>query len=327
MPRKKKKNKTTWFGFGSPPSRKKTRRPRKPTRAQTVASLKKMAAVAAAVCVLAGVAVGFGYMERYVHAVSPVTRPTGHLELISPPPWINKALQDRIVETVGGWEFTLCGGTAVDIAARLQNLPWLYNVRIRTTETTIHVYADYRKPSALIVNGNKKYYLSLVRPGDLMYTPDWPKVVLLDYIKLDLPIVEIKGFSTKGIPLIGGAWDAPEITSSVELLDLLARMDARPQYREKPLLEGLATIDVFNFEGRKKKTDAHVVLYARDGTEIRWGAACGKSHLYLEAAEDEKLATLYTFYTDHNYTIQCVENKICQYVELRLPQREIPRPR
>lgn len=325
MPRKK-KNKTTWFGFGSPPNRKKTKRPRKPTRAETIASLKKTAAVVAAVCAMAGVAVGFGYMERYVHAVSPVTQPAGALELISPPQWLNRALQDKIAMAAGGYTFPLGDDTAADIAAGLQNLPWLYNVRTRTTEKTIHIHADYRKPSAMIRSGNKSYYLALVRPDDLIYSADWPKVVLLDYIELgELPIVEIKGFSPKDMPPVGGAWDAPEVTTAVELITVLARMDEISS-REKPLLQELAAIDVFNFDGRKNKNDAHVILYAKDGTEIRWGAAYGKSRLYLEATEQEKLATLYTFYKEHNNTIQCIQNQICQYVELRYSQKIFPRP-
>lgn len=324
--KRKQKNKTSWFGFGSPPSRKKTKRPRKASRAETIASLKKLAAVAAAVCVFTGLGFGFGYMERYVQAVSPVAEPSGALELISPPRWINADVQGRIAAAAGGYCFDLGDDTAGEIASRLKNFPWLYNVRFRTTNKTIHVNADYRKPSAMIKNGGKKHYLALVRPGDPLYAVEWPKVVLLDFVEIDaLPILEIKGFSTKGMPSLGGAWDAPEVTTAVELISVLARMD-EISCREKPLLDELATIDVFNFDGRQNKKDAHVVLYAKDGTEIRWGAAYGKSRLYMEATEQEKLATLYTFYKEHNHTIQCLKNNICQLIELRYSQKIFPRP-
>ncbi|MBE0537011.1 MAG: hypothetical protein IH624_15210 [Phycisphaerae bacterium] len=322
----KKKQKTTWFGFGSPPTRKKSKRARKPTRADTIASLKKAAAVAAVVCGMGGVAVGFRYMDRYVHAVAPVTQQAGALELISPPRWINTELQAKIAAVAGGYHFPLGDDTAGAIAARLQHLPWLYNIRIRTTESTVHVHADYRKPSALVKSGGKTYLLAMVRPDDSIYAAEWPRVVLLDYLELGtLPILEIKGFSAKGMPPVGGSWDAPEVTTAVELINVLARMD-EISCREKPLLEELAAIDVFNFDGRKNKSDSHVILYAKDGTEIRWGAAYGKSRLYFEATEQEKLATLYTFYKEHNNTIQCIKSQICQYVELRNPQKFFPRP-
>lgn len=326
MPGKKKSQpKKTWFGFGSPPSRTKTKRARKTTRAETIASLKKTAAVVATICGLGGAAVGFAYMERYVHAASPVTRPNGALELIAPPRWINTALQARIAQAAGGYYFTLNDETAAAVAAGLQKLAWLYNIRVRTTDSTIHVHSDYRKPLAMIRNGSRKYYVALVQPDDAIYVPDSPKVVLLDYIEMDtLPILEMKGVSTRGMPPVGGAWDAPAVTSAVELISALERMD-EVSCREKPLLNELESIDLSNFDG-KDKDAPHVILYARDGTPIHWGAVHGKSRLYLEATEQEKLGKLYAFYKENNYTIQCLRNRICRYIELRYSRKIFPRP-
>jgi hypothetical protein len=325
MPRKKKTKKTAWFGFGSPPSRTKSKRTRRPTRAETIASIKKTAAVVAGLCFLAGAAVGFGYMEKYVHAASPVKQPMGALELISPPRWINATLQTQIANAAGGYDFELSNETAGQVARQLETVPWLYNVRVRTTDKTIHVHADYRKPVASVKHREKKYYLAMVRPDDPLYKAESPPVVLLDCIDLEtLPIIEIKGFQDRGMPRVGGSWDSPEITTAVELINGLARMDDI-LCREKPLLDELASIDVSNFDGRKYKSDPHIILYAKDNTEIRWGAAYGKSRLYVEATEQEKLATLYTEYKKHN-TIKFVENRIYSLVELRYAQRILPRP-
>ncbi len=324
-PRKKKK-KTPWFGFGSPPKRRKKKHLTKAARARAAASVKKVAAVVVAGIALGCAAIAFGYMERHVHALSPVTEQTGQLELVDPPEWINPELQARIAAAAGGYYFPLDEDIAEIIAARLQGLPWIYNTRIRTTSKTIHIYAGYRKPTAVIKSGSKKYYLALIAPDDLSWEQDKPKVMLLDYIELDtLPVVEIKGLSLRKFPVAGDIWQGQDITSTVELLTVLGRMD-EISCADAPLLGELANIDISNFGGRKSKNNSHIVLNAKDGTEIYWGAAYGDSTLYLEATEQEKLGTLYTFYKEHGNTIQCVKHAICKSVDLRLAQIRIPRP-
>ncbi len=323
----RKTKKKSWFGFGSPPKRRKKKCPTKATRARTAAAIKKVAAILATVIALGGAAMVFGYMERYVHAVSPVTEQMGQLELVGPPQWVNSELQARIAAAAGGYYFPLDEDIANIIAARLQGLPWIYNTKIRTTSKTIHIYASYRKPTAMIKSGTKKYYLALVAADDLCYEKNKQKVVMLDYIKLDtLPVVEIKGYSLRRLPVAGDIWQSADITTTVELLTVLGRMD-EISCADVPLLRELASIDISNFDGRKNKNNSHIVLNAKDGTEIYWGAAYGDSTLYLEATEQEKLATLYTFYKEHGNTIQCIKTPpFCKLIDLRYAQMRIPRP-
>ena len=324
--RKTKTKKKTWFGFGSPPKRRKKKRPTKATRARTAAAMKKVAAILTAVITLGGAAIAFGYMERYVHAVSPVTKQMGQMELVAPPKWVNSELQAVIAAEAGGYSFSLDEDCAETIAARLQGLPWIYNTKIRTTSKTIHIHASYRKPMAMIKSDTEKYYLALIAADDLCYEKDKQKVVLLDYIKLDtLPVVEIKGYSLRRLPVAGDIWQSADITTTVELLTVLGRMD-EISCADVPLLRDLASIDISNFDGRKNKNNSHIVLKAKDGTEIYWGAAYGDSALYLEMTEQEKLARLYTFYKEHGNTIQCVKNAICKSIDLRYAQMRIPRP-
>jgi len=91
---------------------------------------------------------------------------------------------------------------------------------------------------------------------------------------------------------------------------------------EAPLLNEIASIDVSNFGGRKSSRRPHIVLYAKDGTQVFWGAAYGESARYLEASEREKIAMLYQFYKDHS----TIQGKV-KYIELRHPQEGIPRPK
>lgn len=324
--KKKKKKKQSWFGFGSPPKRRKKKPLTKAARARAAASAKRVAAVIAAGIALGCAAIAFGYMERHVHTLSPVTEQMGQLELVAPPEWINPELQARIAAAAGGYYFSLDENIAETIAARLQGLSWIYNTRIRTTSKTVHIYADYRKPTAVIKSGSKRYYLALIAPDDLSWEKGKPKVMLLDYIELDtLCVVEIKGYSLRKLPVAGDIWQGEDITSTVELLTVLGRMD-EISCADAPLLAELASIDISNFGGRKNRNNSHIVLYAKDGTPIYWGAAYGDSTLYLEATEQEKLATLYSFYKDYGNTIQCVKNAICKLIDLRYAQTRIPRP-
>lgn len=324
--RKKKKKKQSWFGFGSPPKRRKKKHLTKAARARSAASVRKVAAVVAAGIAMGCAAIAFGYMERHVHTLSPVTEQLGQLELIAPPEWVNPELQATIADEAGGYYFPLDEDIAEIIAAKLQGLSWIYNTRIRVTSKTVHIYADYRKPTAMIKNGSKKYYLALIAPDDLSYEQDNPKVMLLDYIKLDtLPVVEIKGLSLRRFPVAGDILQSADITSAVELLTVLGRMD-EISCADAPLLDQLASVDISNFAGRKNRNNSHIVLNAKDGTPIYWGAAYGDSTLYLEAIEQEKLGRLYSFYKEYGNTIQCVKNAICKSIDLRYAQTRIPRP-
>ena len=74
-------------------------------------------------------------------------------------------------------------------------------------------------------------------------------------------------------------------------------MDAQIQ-PEKPLLAEIQTIDVSNFNGRRNASQPHIVLYAKDGTEIKWGARIGQWHKNLEAKDEEKLAMLYNTFKE-----------------------------
>jgi hypothetical protein len=135
-----------------------------------------------------------------------------------------------------------------------------------------------------------------------------------------LTIVEIKGFSARTIPPVGDTMAGDDIAAAIKLLAVLEIMDeiSTPL---APLLGEIASIDVSNFGGRKSSRKPHVVLYAKDGTQVFWGAAYGESARYLEATEKEKVAMLYEFYTQHG-TIQ----GIVKYIELRNPQKAVPRP-
>ncbi len=89
----------------------------------------------------------------------------------------------------------------------------------------------------------------------------------------------------------------------------------------KPLLNEIAYIDMTNFNGRKNHKAPHIILYTTDNTEIIWGAEIGTWQRHLEATDEEKLAKLYGFYKEHNFTLADVK-----YINLRDPQDRIRQP-
>ena len=90
---------------------------------------------------------------------------------------------------------------------------------------------------------------------------------------------------------------------------------------DKPLLSEIDRIDVSNFNGRQDGRKPHIVLYAKDNTEIMWGAAVGKWQQHLESTDEQKLAKLYGYYKDFGTL-----SGRAKYINLRDPKDKIPLP-
>ncbi len=300
--RKKKKKSSDWFSFG-----KKSARKAKPSSVTFDASYRAFLIILAAGVCLAGVVFGFIKLDQYIQAVTPVSEKYGFIELVDKPGWFNSDLVRKVELAVGGEEFALDKTSARMVAENLKDLPWLYEVKTQTTNKSVQIRAQYRKPLALVKSSRKMYYIS----GDL---------VVLDHVPISkLAIVEIKGASSP--PPVGTVWDADGIVSAVELLKVLAKMD-EISTPGSPLLKEIASIETSNIGGRKSARKPHIVMYANDGTQVLWGAAVGESSRYLEASDKEKLAMLYGFFKEHG----SIQGRV-KYIELRNPQKELPLPK
>jgi hypothetical protein len=88
---------------------------------------------------------------------------------------------------------------------------------------------------------------------------------------------------------------------------------------DKPLLAEIKSIDMSNFNGRRSKSQPHIVFYAKDGTEIRWGAQKGAWQRYLEAKDEEKLTLLYNTYQEFG-TVQLKAAQKGSFIDLTKPQ-------
>ncbi len=289
--------------------RKKTKSPAGPS--PWAVRLRVALAILAWACLAAAVSVGFLYLHQYIRTAGPAADKVGPIELVGVPDWLEPAWIETITKTAGAASFPLNDQSARHIAEQLKTLSWMDQVRVQTTPSRLRIEALYRKPVArLNLPAGRSAYID-------------EQGTILDPLPLEsMPLVEIRGLPAETVPPPGQICRAKEVDEAVKLLQILQRMDQKC-CPEKPLLNEIAYIDISNLLRQKSTAKPHIILVARDGTPIHWGAAYGRAALCFEADETEKLTALYNFYTRSGYTLQ---GKV-RYIELRTPAEDRPRPR
>ena len=300
--RKTKKKSGPWQGFSFGKAKKTKARGRGKKAAKTSSgSLRAILVTFAVTLVLAGIAAGFMWLESYVGTAELAGGKSGPLELINPPSWISEELYSAILSAAGGETFALDKHKAHEVAQNLSTLPWVYSIRVRTSNNAVRVTAKYRKPVAMVRQGKEKYCID-------------EKMVVLGYLATSkLAVIEVKGFSRKEKLKSGDSWKSDDISAAVKLLRVLGNMDEIAS-ADKPLLNEIASVDVSNLGGRRSSRQSHIILNAKDGTEIFWGAEPSRSERYMEPTDAEKITALYDFYKTNG----TVQGKV-KYIELRQP--------
>jgi len=268
--------------------------------------------VLAVVCVFVAIGVGFVFLVKYAKRAVPVSAKIGPVELINPPAWINQPLLEKIYAAAiaGGEDLNLDEDTARSVQNNVEReVMWLHNVKVQTTYKNILIKADYRKPLALVKSGLHKFYVD-------------DELVVLDFLPMpNLPIVEVKGLPLViKTPPLGKVWQREDLAAAVTILDRLDQMD-KLITPDKPLLYEIDSIDASNFNGRENARFPHIVLYAKDSTEIIWGAEVGKWQQHLESTDEQKLAKLYGYYKEYGTLLNGAK-----YINLCDPQDKIPLP-
>lgn len=268
----------------------------------------KVLAVAGVLC---GIVITLAILERYV-ASAPNSPDTVDLELAGVPLWVSDELKEKVhaVAQSIGIHLRPDEDTALLVQRNLaEQVAWLDDVRVKTTHDCLRVEARWRRPVALVKSGPVKFYVD-------------SRQVVLDFVPMaDLPIVEIKGLApTAEAPPLGGVWDRDDLSAAIAILDRLGQMD-RTLAPDKPLLYEIDRIDVSNYNGRKNDRRPHILLYAKDGTEITWGAELGKWQRYLESSDEQKLAKLYGHYKEYGTL-----SGHAKYINLCNPRDKIPLP-
>jgi len=309
-----KKSKTKRISFKGGASKRKKKR-----KTTYHPSLTRMFKILAMGCVSAAMGIGFvlvvwfGFtsLDKYVKKNVPIWEKTATLKLIDVPEWVNDQLKQKIYAEAAAY-----GDLKPDeeSARQVQNnltreAAWLDKVKVQTTHDSIQIEARWRRPLALVKAGPRKWYVD----SDL---------VVLDFVPMpNLPIVRVEGLPLIERPPQGRVWHRDDLAAAVAVLESLTRRDKDIEASQKPLLSEIASINVSNFNGRENARFPHIVLYAKDNTEIIWGAEVDAWQQHLESTDEEKLAKLYGYYKKHGSLLGGVK-----YINLRDPQDNIPLP-
>lgn len=252
-------------------------------------ALRTTVVIFAFIAIFVAAGVGFMFLDRYVKANLNLSEKTAAIQLVDFPDWADTELKQKIISTAGKspGDFKLTEDAAVRIGENLVTLAWLYDIKVQVSSEAISVNAKYRRPVGLIKDHNQQFYVD-------------NELIVLDYVPIrKLPIVEITGVPGHLLTWrnVGTKWPRDDVAAAVELLGLLQNMDSEVT-PAKPLLAEIKSIDMSNFGGRRSASQPHIVLYAKDGTEIKWGAQKGAWQRHLEAKDEEKLTLLYNTYQE-----------------------------
>lgn len=275
----------------------------------TIAENWKRPLVIAGVCAaVLAVGIGLWLSERYLYTVRQAG--WGPLALEDPPAWVEESLplQEKVVAAAGGAYLPLQEDVAKVLAANLSAVAWLADVQVSVTPMDVRIRAHWRRPVALLEMGTVRFYVD-------------QDLVVLDYVDLPhLGIKRVTGVQGSQVPYLGEVLNGDDLKEAIDILALLECMDVRTT-PGRPLLSEIESIDVTNFQGRKNAKDPHVVLFAKDGTQVIWGAEIGTWGKHLEAKDEEKLGRLYSYYKECGSLMGLVK-----YIDLRAPQYEVPSP-
>jgi hypothetical protein len=313
-----KKSKTKRMSFKSGTSKRKSRR-----KTNYYPGLMRVLKVFAVACVSAAMGIGFVFvlwkgfisLDNYVKNNIPISEKTSPPKLIDVPPWVNETLQTKILAAATPRGDLIPNEEAARLVQKnlAQKVPWLDKVTVQATHDSIQITGRWRRPLALVKSSLNKFYVD----SDL---------VVLDFVPIpNLPIVRVEG-----LPLIiktpppGTVWQHDDLAAAVAVLERLDQRDKDIKAPQKPLLREIDSIDVSNFEGRENARFPHIVLYAKDNTEIIWGAEIGKWQRHLESTDEQKLAKLYSYYKKHGTLLGGVTG--VKYINLCDPQDNIPLP-
>ncbi len=296
--RKRKKSKTKRISFKPGTSKRKKKRQARRVGPSLISILK----VSAVVCVLAGIVIGLIFLER---DSVPASEGTLVPKLAGVPDWVTDQLKEKV--------YVAARGDGNDLRLVQQNIArevvWLDEVTVQTTHNALRIEGRWRRPVALVKSGLSRFYVDAEQ-------------VVLDFVQIPhLPIVKITGLPliTRRPPL-GEVWQRDGLAAAIEIIKQLEQMD-KLVTPDEPLLYEIDRVDVSNFNGKENTQHPHIVMYAKDNTQIIWGAEVGKWQQHLESTDEQKLAKLYGYYKEYGTL-----SGGAKYINLRDPQDNIPLP-
>ncbi len=265
------------------------------------------------ICIVAIVVTGFILLDKYVKKITPLSEVAAFIDLADMPPWVNDSLKRKIYTSAVayGEDLKIDEDVALSVQQNLQTLvSWMDEIKVQTAHDRLIVRAKWRRPLVLVKTGLRTFYVD-------------KDLVILDFLPItNLPIVRVDGLpvTTNLPPSAGEVWNRRDLAAAIDIIIKLDQMD-KSITLDKPLLYEIESINVSNYDGRQHIRFPHVVLYAKDRTEIIWGAELGAWQRHLEATDEEKLAKLYGYYEEHGSLLDGAK-----YINLRDPQENVPQP-
>jgi hypothetical protein len=264
----------------------------------------------AAVIGVGGVGWGLRNLEGYVRGIAQDRAVKLTVSMKQPPAWADPALVESICLSSGiRCDDTLLDEKLTEIwAGNLALNPWVKRVmRVQKGYSgQVEVECELRQPIA-----------SVEEAGDATYFIDAEGVVLPG-ATVHCHVVKIAGIRGE-IPPPGQTITGADAAAGLEVLTKILQMDQQLPASDR-LWKELAELSVNNYEGRVSQRDSHLMIYTQKATEIRWGAAIGRSVPYHEADVKYKLATLYRTYQKYGSLDRLL------YVELRDWRKETTDP-
>jgi hypothetical protein len=255
---------------------------------------------------------GLVYFKKYAENKTGILEKSGVLELVNPPVWANDAIKNRIylAATASGEDLRLDEDAAQTVERNIESSTgWLDRVRVQTTGSSVRIFGRWRKPIAVFEWENNKFYLD-------------SDMVLIEYVQIEgLAIVKIEGFSPLQQELaVGKQFSQEDLKAAAAILDQLNKRDEL-EGGDKRMMYEINRINVGNFNGRKDSRSPHIVLYATDDTQIIWGAELGKWQRYMEATDQQKIASLYSYFKGKGTLLGDVK-----YIRICDPQQRLLLP-
>lgn len=231
-----------------------------------------------AVVLLVACGVGFTLMRRHVEKrLAFPSRPPAVVLKHRPAwmsDWVARQLAARVAPrgAYSAFDHTML----VEIARMLKTNPWIMKVRGvrrvygRAPGDTLEIDCDFRTPAALVRTADDAYVLidrMGVRLPEQYAAADVPRVVETPDGRINILIIE--GVARPAPRDAGQKWIGEDLRAGLELAALL--LDPASQ----PFTHEIRKISVENFDGRHYAREAHLVLFTKYGTEIRWGRPPG----------------------------------------------------
>jgi hypothetical protein len=213
---------------------------------------------------LAASVAGLERLKRYVGAL-PQQKMAVKVELEVPAEadWVDKeGWRPRILSAIHVPEEQVRSDQALlrDVARQMERSGWVSQVRrvMRTTDGTIRILCDYRRPIAMLLDAEGEY-VPVDRQGCRL-----PEVYTS--VSDSGAWIQILGVQ-ESLPPVGQEFRGEDARAAIKLSSLIFQQSFRTQ---------VAAVDVTNFRGRKDRARDHILVWPKRGRPIVWGSAIGE---------------------------------------------------